>query len=168
MSPKALPAAWRNPEAWRALRDGRTCPICKEGRPRDLLGELGASWVTGPEVAPLPGYACVVSKRHVVEPFDLPPADQARFWQDIVLTATALASLFRPVKMNYEIHGNTIPHLHLHLFPRYLGDPYEGGPIDGSRASFRRTPEQLAQIRQAIAEARDRRASGPDEARRRE
>jgi diadenosine tetraphosphate (Ap4A) HIT family hydrolase len=22
------------------------------------------------------------------------------------------------VKLNYEIHGNTIPHLHMHLYPR--------------------------------------------------
>jgi len=34
------------------------------------------------------------------------------------------------VKLNYEIHGNEIPHLHVHLFPRYRGDPFEGGPID--------------------------------------
>jgi diadenosine tetraphosphate (Ap4A) HIT family hydrolase len=34
--------------------------------------------------------------------------------------------------MNYEIHGNTIPHLHVHLFLRYKGDPFEGGPINSS------------------------------------
>ena len=32
------------------------------------------------------------------------------------------------VKMNYEIHGNTLPHLHVHLFPRYRGDAFEGDP----------------------------------------
>ena len=32
------------------------------------------------------------------------------------------------VKMNYEVHGNTIPHLHMHFFPRYPGDPFEGAP----------------------------------------
>jgi diadenosine tetraphosphate (Ap4A) HIT family hydrolase len=25
--------------------------------------------------------------------------------------------LHRPVKLNYEIHGNTLPHLHMHLSP---------------------------------------------------
>jgi diadenosine tetraphosphate (Ap4A) HIT family hydrolase len=34
------------------------------------------------------------------------------------------------VKLNWEIHGNTIPHLHAHLFPRYVGDRFEGRPID--------------------------------------
>ena len=32
--------------------------------------------------------------------------------------------------MNYEIHGNTIPHLHMHLFPRYVGDAFENQPIN--------------------------------------
>ena len=53
--------------------------------------------------------------------------------------ARALARLFNPRKMNYEIHGNTIPHLHMDLYPRYAGDPYEGLPI-GQEAKFQRTP----------------------------
>lgn len=54
------------------------------------------------------------------------------------------------VKLNYEIHGNTIPHLHVHLLPRYKGDPFEDGPInprlirespckEGEFETFRRT-----------------------------
>ena len=34
-------------------------------------------------------------------------------------------------KMNYEVHGNTIPHLHMHFFPRYAGDPFETRLADG-------------------------------------
>jgi hypothetical protein len=32
----------------------------------------------------------------------------------------------------HEIHGNTLPHLHVHLFPRYNGDPFEDGPFNPS------------------------------------
>jgi diadenosine tetraphosphate (Ap4A) HIT family hydrolase len=38
--------------------------------------------------------------------------------------AEAVASIVRPIKMNYEIHGNSPPHLHLLLFPRQIDDPY--------------------------------------------
>ena len=41
---------------------------------------------------------------------------------------------------HYEIHGNTIEHLHLHVFPRYTGDPFDGQPIDGSSSAFHRSP----------------------------
>lgn len=34
------------------------------------------------------------------------------------------------VKINYEIHGNSIPHLHMHFFPHYRGDQFEGGSIN--------------------------------------
>jgi diadenosine tetraphosphate (Ap4A) HIT family hydrolase len=37
------------------------------------------------------------------------------------------------VKINYEMHGNTAPHLHMHLFPRYLDDPFAGVPTDYHR-----------------------------------
>jgi diadenosine tetraphosphate (Ap4A) HIT family hydrolase len=54
--------------------------------------------------------------------------------------------------MNYEIHGNTVPHLHMHLYPRYSGDPYEGGSID-NRARFARTAGEIETIRRAVASA---------------
>ena len=34
-----------------------------------------------------------------------------------------------PVKMNYLTLGNTVPHLHTHVVPRYRDDPAPGGPI---------------------------------------
>jgi len=55
--------------------------------------------------------------------------------------------------MNYEIHGNTIPHLHLHLFPRFAGDPFEGRPIDGRTIGFRRSQDEIARLTAAVARA---------------
>ena len=54
------------------------------------------------------------------------------------------------MKLNYEIHGNTIPYLHLHLFPRTAGDRFEGRPIDG-RESVPRSDEELEAVRSALA-----------------
>lgn len=57
--------------------------------------------------------------------------------------------------MNYEIHGNTVPHLHLHLFPRFDGDPFVGRPIDAREPQFSRAGEDLARMRQALLDARE-------------
>jgi diadenosine tetraphosphate (Ap4A) HIT family hydrolase len=130
--------------------DERSCPICRDGQPLDLIVELPAVWVTAQALAPLPGYVCVVGKRHVVEPFQLPSAEMTAFWSESMSVARALHELLRPLKMNYEIHGNSIPHLHLHLYPRFRGDPYEGRAIDGRSIGFERTPEDLERIRGAI------------------
>jgi diadenosine tetraphosphate (Ap4A) HIT family hydrolase len=72
----------------------------------------------------------VIAKRHAVEPFDLSPSEQAGFWFEVVAVARAIKQTFQPIKMNYEIHGNTLPHLHLHLLPRTPSDPFVGQPID--------------------------------------
>jgi hypothetical protein len=53
--------------------------------------------------------------------------------------AEPVAQTMRPRKMNYDIHGHTIPHLHMHLFPRFDGDPFEGGPSDAAHVKFSRT-----------------------------
>jgi len=116
------------------------------------VAELTASWVSAPAAAPLPGYACVVSKRHVVEPYELSPDERGLFWDDAMIVAQALASLYEPVKMNYEIHGNVVPHLHLHLFPRYDGDPYGTGVLRAKEDAFQRTEQELAAIGDAVRE----------------
>jgi diadenosine tetraphosphate (Ap4A) HIT family hydrolase len=102
----------------------------------------------------------VVSKRHVVEPFELAPDEQSAFWLEALAVARALADLFQPVKMNYEIHGNTIPHLHVHLYPRSVGDPYDTGALRPRDATFTRTDEELARIAEAVRGAAERFVGG--------
>lgn len=66
--------------------------------------------------------------------------------------AAALSEAERPSKMNCEIHGNTIPNLHLHLYPRFAGDPFQGRPIDGRSTAFMRSAEDIARLRAAFAD----------------
>jgi diadenosine tetraphosphate (Ap4A) HIT family hydrolase len=117
-----------------------------------VVAELAATWVTAGVEAPLPGYACVVAKRHVVEPFELPDAERVAFWEEATAVARVLHELFEPTKLNYEIHGNTIPHLHMHLLPRFGGDPYEGRPLDLRARAFTRRGEELERMRSALAD----------------
>ena len=109
------------------------------------------SWFTSSDPAPMIGYVCVVSKQHVVEPYDLDSPIRGAFWEDTLRAAEVVSRLFRPMKMNYEIHGNTIPHLHTHIFPRYPDDPFVGGPIDVRHASVNWPPDALAGLRAALA-----------------
>ena len=141
-------------------REKADCPICRRGRPREVVAVLRSAWVTAPQRAALPGYVAVVAKRHVVEPFELPASSGFAFWRDVLLVAKALADLFSPVKMNYELHGNTIPHLHVHIYPRYRDDPYVGGSIDPRRTTFARSREELLRIGHVIRNARYSRRKG--------
>jgi diadenosine tetraphosphate (Ap4A) HIT family hydrolase len=94
-----------------------SCPICERGVPLDVVAALPTSWVSAGPDPPVPGYVCVVYRRHVEEPYELSDDESQARWRDAMRTARALAAVVEPRKLNYEIHGNTIPHLHLHLLP---------------------------------------------------
>ena len=139
-----------DPDGWMRLCTPEGCPMCGEDpHPEWLLAETDSCRISAWSEAVLPGYACVLAKRHVVEPFDLPEGEQAAFFLDAMAAARGLASLFNSVKMNYEIHGNTVPHLHMHLFPRRAGDIYVGYP-NHCRARFTRSDEEIAKMREAV------------------
>jgi diadenosine tetraphosphate (Ap4A) HIT family hydrolase len=75
------------------------------------------------------GYSFVTLKWHREELYDLPYKDRKSFLEDMSRVAAALAEVLSPDKMNYELLGNGMPHLHWHLVPRYRTDPLWGRPI---------------------------------------
>ena len=83
----------------------------------------------------MPGYVCLVSRVHAAELHDLSDTQASAFMQDARRVSRALSSATGAVKLNYEIHGNILPHLHMHFFPRHVGDQFEGKPIDPGRVS---------------------------------
>lgn len=123
-------STWKDEERWRALCSGEACPICCRQEPLDVIAELETSWVTMQESAPVPGYVCLVSRTHAVELHDLAEEVAAAFMRDAQRVSKAVSAATGAVKLNYEIHGNSLPHLHMHFFPRYRGDRFEGKPID--------------------------------------
>jgi diadenosine tetraphosphate (Ap4A) HIT family hydrolase len=93
----------------------------------------------------------VISRLHVEEPYELD--DGGAWWGECMVVARALSAELRPTRMNYEIHGNTVPHLHLHLFPRTDDDPFVGRPIDGAAKLVTRSAADLDRLREAISTA---------------
>ena len=80
------------------------------------------------------GSCMIVSKKHVIVLTDLSPEDLANFIADMRKTILALKEVTRAVRINMEQHGNTIPHLHIYLYPRYIDDLNAGQPIDYNKA----------------------------------
>ena len=78
------------------------------------------------------------------------PGTACDFWLDGLRVAQAVREALAARKINYEIHGNTISHLHMHLYPRYDGDPFDGAPIDGSATTFQRSAEDLDRLPAAV------------------
>lgn len=106
------------------------------------------------------GYTLFLCKRHVTELYQLPWGFRTRFLQEMSLVAEAVAAVYRPEKMNYELLGNGDTHLHWHLFPRVSGDTPQPGPVwwlpreEMWNDAYRLSREQLAaktkQLREEI------------------
>jgi diadenosine tetraphosphate (Ap4A) HIT family hydrolase len=101
------------------------CPFCQRlAAPPD--GE--AVWSFPHSVALLGtwqfyhGYCVLVARAHATELSRLTDAVRRAFLDEMCLLAKAIEAAVRPHKLNYELLGNQVPHLHWHLFPRSRGD----------------------------------------------
>lgn len=69
------------------------------------------------------GYCVLVAREHRRELFELHDAARRAYLDEMTVMARAIAEAFEPRKINYELLGNQVPHLHWHLFPRRADDP---------------------------------------------
>src|SRR5262245_13707890 len=75
------------------------------------------------------GYCILVARTHASELSQLPPQERIAYLDEMCRLAHALEFCFRPGKLNYELLGNQVPHLHWHLFPRRADDPDNLKPV---------------------------------------
>ncbi|GLY41178.1 hypothetical protein Amsp01_072010 [Amycolatopsis sp. NBRC 101858] len=123
------------PGNWAEQISGRACEMCRSERlDEDTYGIRIFSTADVDAVlqraAIQRGYTLVIWRgRHVVEPFELTEPEAQSYWKATLTVAKALATFYRPLKMNYETLGNSVPHLHTHLLPRFVEDPAPGRPF---------------------------------------
>jgi diadenosine tetraphosphate (Ap4A) HIT family hydrolase len=126
------------------------CFICStirasdEGRNPGFVARLPSGYVVlNSQGQYYEGYTIFQSARCVAELHELRPRARSDFLRDMSLVAEAMFRAFRPAKLNYELLGNTVPHLHWHLVPRYKDDPKPKVPVwenQDFRASQRAAP----------------------------
>ena len=97
--------------------------------------------------------AVVFRRRHVAAFVDLAPDEVTDLWADIQDVGRAIERVFRPCHVNYLLLGNIVPHLHVHIVPRYLDDsalerplPWNVFPVPEERIAAR-----FRQLRDAMA-----------------
>lgn len=76
-----------------------------------------------------PGYCLLFTKQHATELFHLEQKARQELMEEVSRVASALSSLFKADKINYELLGNMAPHIHWHLVPRFRHDPLWPRPV---------------------------------------
>jgi diadenosine tetraphosphate (Ap4A) HIT family hydrolase len=130
--------AW--PTDWADRLHEGGCALCREGRPERI--PHGARVHSGPFVdaylggrAAQRGYVVATWRgRHVNDLTELSGEELPGFWSEIVQISQAMQEHYRPRKVNYEVLGNQMPHLHVHLTARFAeGDVAPGQPLPAER-----------------------------------
>jgi diadenosine tetraphosphate (Ap4A) HIT family hydrolase len=127
-----MPRSW--PDDFEERKRGKDCPFCAAGRleedrfgSRIFAGVVSDAYLHRAQVQP--GYTVVVWRgRHVADPTELSDDEAVAYWLETLRVARALERFYHPVKLNFDTLGNTVPHLHTHVVPRYLADENPGGP----------------------------------------
>ena len=93
-----------------------------------FVKELETGYVVLGDYQFFKGYALFLCKKHVFELHELECGFKNKFLEEMSLVAEAVYKTFKPKKLNYELLGNLVPHLHWHLFPRHEDDPLPNLP----------------------------------------
>jgi diadenosine tetraphosphate (Ap4A) HIT family hydrolase len=155
---------------WDELRSGQGCPLCLPRSEIDVRSffvcRLAVSSLYLDRNQAYRGTCIVVyDAKHATRPSELTAAEWRDLCDDVRVAESALTKVLAPDHVNVEILGNTVPHLHVGIFPRYRSDPRWGHPIwTTSRADLSRVAAsdtecaELARLVQdAIASTAERR-----------
>ena len=112
------------------------CPFCHLEKDRELIVESATVFALFDKFPVSNGYALIIPKRHVASYFDLTFKEQSACWFVLNEVKKLIQERFNPKGFNIsinigEIGGQTVPHAHIHLIPRYEGDVEN--PIGGVR-----------------------------------
>lgn len=94
-----------------------------------FIADLGLSMVYLHDDQFFAGWSVVVFKRHATELFHLAPTERIQLMEEVSRFAKVLSEEFDARKMNYELLGNQLPHMHWHVIPRLQNDPASLEPV---------------------------------------
>ncbi len=134
-----------------------SCQICEKVWPSDdhYIGDLGLTKAYLFDDQFFAGWTVLILKNHRTELFQLTREERMELIEEVSRVGEALAKIFEVRKINSELLGNQIPHIHWHVIPRLKSDPDSLKPVwcvshDPVRLSTGFLEERLYQIRTTL------------------
>ena len=110
------------------MNENKPCPFCNVEREKILESEMSFAIY---DVFPVnEGHALIIPKRHTANYFDLSLEEQKDCIELLNRVKVIIQEKYNPAGFNVGINineaaGQTVPHVHIHLIPRYEGDVEE-------------------------------------------
>ena len=100
------------------------CIFCRKV---DLIHEGELTFISQDKYPVSPGHALIAPKRHVPNYFDCTKHELTELWNSVNLAKQIIEKNHTPDSYNIGINvskaaGQSVPHTHIHLIPRYEGD----------------------------------------------
>lgn len=141
-----------------------TCPFCKPEEERIAFRETGfvCLWDGFPVSE---GHILVIPSRHISSWFEATIEEQASLLKGINVARQLIQERFKPEGFNIGINigeaaGQTVPHLHVHVIPRYKGDVSDprGGVryVIPDKANYLKDKEGIEDVRKGYSKVAER------------
>lgn len=100
------------------------CIFCRKA---DLIYEGELTFISLDKHPVSPGHVLIVPNRHVPNYFDCTEQEITELWDSVNLAKQIIEKDYKPDSYNIGINvskvaGQSVPHTHIHLIPRYEGD----------------------------------------------
>ena len=100
------------------------CIFCRKV---DLIHEGKLTYISQDKYPASPGHLLVVPNRHVPNYFDCTKQEIEELWEMVHQAKELVEKNYHPDSYNIGINvseaaGQSVPHTHIHLIPRYKGD----------------------------------------------
>lgn len=104
--------------------ENNRCPFCGDF---EVLIENDLAHAKEDAYPVSPGHCLIITKRHVSSYFDCTDDEKQALWALVDEAREWLEVTYKPNSYNIGINagkeaGQTVPHIHIHLIPRYDGD----------------------------------------------
>ena len=103
------------------------CPFCNPDLERELIVESATAYAIYDKFPVNDGHALIIPKKHCANYFDLTFREQSACVFMLNKVKEIIEKKFKPNGFNVGINinetaGQTVPHVHIHLIPRYKND----------------------------------------------
>ena len=100
------------------------CIFCRRV---DLVYQGELSFISQDKFPASPGHMLIIPNRHVLNYFDCSQEELADLWGNVHRAKSLVEEEHKPDSYNIGINvskvaGQSVPHTHIHLIPRYEGD----------------------------------------------
>lgn len=100
------------------------CVFCRK---LDLIYQGELVFISQDKYPASPGHLLIVPNRHVPEYFDCTDEEVKELWDSVKIAKQLVEKDHQPDSYNIGINvskaaGQSVPHTHIHLIPRYAGD----------------------------------------------